>query len=296
MRVLLAYVSLVVLWSLTPLAIKWSGEGPGHLFGVLARMSIGYFGVILVMLITRTPLPLDGRALITYLAGSLQIFGSMSLTYWSSQHLPSGWISVVFGLTPLLTAPLSALMLGESSLTFPRLLSYFFGVLGLVVIFHAALGFSPSAYLGVTGLLMAAFLQALSAVWVKSIDRRLNPFAQVAGSLSLSVPLYLLSFLLFDGHWPDQIPRRSIVSIFFLGAIATTFGFALYFYILRKLTAGRVALITLLTPVLSLYVGDLVNHEPIQGPVILGTGLILMALILYEWRSLSIGSILKRIR
>ena len=289
MRVLIAYVLLVVLWSLTPLAIKWSGEGPGHLFGVFARMVIGYIGVVMMLLLTRTPLPLDRRALLTYLAGSLQIFGSMSLTYWSSQHLPSGWISVVFGLTPLLTAPLSWWMLGEKSLTLPKLLSYVFGVAGLIVIFHTAFTLSSTAFLGVAGILMASFFQALSAVWVKSIDRQLNPFAQVGGSLTFAVPLYALTFFLFDGQWPDQVPRRALLSIVFLGVVATTFGFALYFFILRHTSAGRVALITLLTPVLSLYVGDLINHEPIHGPVVLGTALILIALILYEWTSLRSG-------
>ena len=36
-----AYLGIILIWSTTPLAVKWSGEGPGYLFGVSARMAIG---------------------------------------------------------------------------------------------------------------------------------------------------------------------------------------------------------------------------------------------------------------
>jgi len=286
MRILIAYIVLVLLWSVTPLAIKWSGEGPGYLFGVTGRMVTGLLALILYLVVSRTTLPLDRRALGTYFAGALQIFGSMFLTYWASQHLPSGWISVVFGLTPLLTAPLSAVFLGEKSLSPRRLLSYLFGIGGLGLMFHSALHFSESASLGIVAILGASLFQALSAVAVKGIHRDLGALVQVTGSLLIAVPLYLGVYFLSDGGWPQNIPDRSIYSILFLGLVATTGGFALYFYILRNLQAGRVSLITLLTPMLSLYVGDLVNHEPITPSVYGGTALIVSALVLYEWEGL----------
>ena len=287
MRLLIAFIGLSLLWSLTPLAIKWSGEGPGFLLGAALRMAVGYAGVLAVVLLARLRVPLDGRALLSYVAGSVQIFGSMSLTYWSAQHLPSGWISVVFGLTPLITAPLAALVLREPSLTPLRLLSYGLGSLGLALMFHTALKLSATAVLGILGILLAACLQALSAVWVKALDRPLNPFVQLAGTLTLAVPLYFGVWWLVEGDWPPSLPQRALYSIGFLGLIATTFGFALYFYILKHLAAGRVALITLITPVLSLYVGDLLNQEPITPGVLLGTLMIVSALILYEWSALS---------
>ena len=286
MRILLAYTVLVLLWSVTPLAIKWSGEGPGYLFGVTGRMVTGLSALLIYLGLTRTTLPIDRRALWTYLAGALQIFGSMVLTYWASQHLPSGWISVVFGLTPLLTAPLAAYFLGEKSLSFKRMISYLLGVGGLGLMFHSALQFSVSASLGIVAILAASLFQALSAVWVKKIQRGLGALLQVTGSLCIAVPLYLGVFFVFYGAWPENIPYRALYSILFLGLIATTGGFALYFYILRNLQAGRVSLITLLTPMLSLYVGDLVNHEPITPSVYGGTALIVSALVLYEWEGL----------
>lgn len=283
MRILIAYIAVVLLWSITPLAIKWSGEGPGYLFGVSGRMVSGLLALALYCVIRGIRLPLDHLARLTYVAGAIQIYGSMVLTYWASQHLPSGWLSVIFGLTPLLTAPLAAYFLQEKSLTPRRLGSYFFGLGGLGLMFHSALQFSPAASFGLLAILGAACFQSLSAVWIKKMNRGLSAVVQVTGSLCIAVPLYLLTWWTFDGVWPDVIPPRALYAILFLGLIATTGGFALYFYILKELPAGRVALINLLTPMFSLYVGDLLNHESIPVTVYGGTLLILTALILYEW-------------
>lgn len=282
MRILLAYVGVILIWSTTPLAIKWSGEGPGFLFGVMGRMSIGLAVILIMLLLTRTPLRRDGRARWTYVAGAVQIYGAMLATYWASQHIPSGWISVVFGLVPLLNAPMAALWLGEQSLTPARLLSYVLGLAGLVLMFHSALTFSPEAVLGIGGVLLAAVLQAASAVWIKRIHAQLPALALVGGSLLLAVPAYWLTWLLVDGQWPVELPLNSLLSIVYLGGIATTFGFSFYFYVLRHLPAGRVALITLMTPVLSLYIGHAANHEALHGSVLGGTALILGGLLLHE--------------
>jgi drug/metabolite transporter (DMT)-like permease len=65
--------------------------------------------------------------------------------------------------------------------------------------------------------------------------------------------------------------------------IATTFGFTMYFYVLKHLSAGKVALITLIVPPMSLYIGFLVNHEALHESVIGGTALIMGALVLHEY-------------
>lgn len=283
MRIFAAYLSVVLLWSTTPLAIKWSGEGPGYLFGVTARMSIGLACLLPVLLILRQPLPLHRKALFTYLAGAVQIYGAMLATYWSSQFIPSGWISVIFGLTPLMTALLAALWLKERALMPGKLISYGLGVGGLALMFDSALQFGPGAELAVAGVLLASFFQSASSVLIKRINAQLPTLALLSGSLVLAVPAYLATWYFADGHWPDSLPTQSLWSIAYLGMVATTIGFALYFYILKHLAATRVALITLITPVMSLGVGHLANGEPIGWRVVQGTGLILGALVLHEW-------------
>lgn len=281
--VIFAYIFIVLLWSTTPLAIKWSGEGPGFLFGVTARMTIGAVCTLMVLGLSQQRLKWHRKALQTYLAVALQIYGSMLVVYWAAQFIPSGWISVIFGLTPLMTALLAALWLTERSLTVGKVLSYVLGVAGLVVMFGSALQLGREAVMGITGVLLATFLQSLSAVWVKRIDAKLPALTQVTGGLLLSLPLYLLTWSRIDGHWPEEMPISSLASIIYLGLIATTIGFILYYYLLIHLAATRVALITLISPVMALALGYFINHEPLTLKVLAGTALILFALVSHEF-------------
>ncbi|QJD29094.1 DMT family transporter [Methylococcus geothermalis] len=283
MSVPVAYLSVILLWATTPLAIKWSGEGPGYLFGVTGRMAIGTLCVLLLMLVLRRRIPWHRKAVRTYLLASIQVYGAMLAVYWASQFIPSGWISVVFGLSPLLTALMAAALLGERSLTWAKLSGYLLGLAGLAALFGSALELGPHGVYGIIGVLLSAFLQCLSAVGIKRMDAKLPALTTVAGGLMIALPAYLLTWALVDGQWPELLPTTSIAAIAYLGAVATTVGFALYYYVLSHLSATRVAMISLISPVLALYLGHVLNDEPLSLRIVGGTALILAALLLHQW-------------
>jgi drug/metabolite transporter (DMT)-like permease len=283
MRIYLAYISIILLWATTPLAIKWSGEGAGFLFGATGRMVIGLICIVLMMSLSGQRMVWHRKALHTYLAVSLQIYGSMLTVYWAAQFIPSGWISVIYGLLPLMTALLAAVWLRERSLTPGKLLAYAMGISGLWIMFGSALQLGHDAVLGIAGVLASTFFQAASSVWVKRINANIPALSQVTGGLLLSVPVYLITWAVFDGQWPAEISPISLASIIYLGAIATTFGFVLYYYLLIYHSATRVALVTLVSPVMALLLGHAVNNEPLTIKVATGTLLILGALLVHEF-------------
>jgi drug/metabolite transporter (DMT)-like permease len=283
MRVLAAYIGVILLWSTTPLAIKWSGEGPGYLFGATGRMAIGAVCVALAMLLLRQRPAWHRRARLTYLAVAVQIYASMLVVYWASQFIPSGWISVVFGLSPLMTALLAAACLDERSLTPGKLLAYAAGVGGLYVMYGSALEVGQYAVYAIGGVLFSALLQSASAVWIKHLNAEVPALSQVGGGLTIALPAYLLTWELLDGRWPEHLPTTSWAAIVYLGVIATSIGFVLYYYVLQRLPATRVALITLVSPVLALLLGHAANHEPLTPRIVFGAVLILGGLLLHEF-------------
>ncbi len=283
MRVTLAYLFIILLWATTPLAIKWSADGSSYIFGVTARMLIGLVCMLFMLLLLRQGMHWHPRARRTYFAVAVQIYGAMFAVYWAAQYIPSGWISVIFGLSPFMTAILSAIWLGERSLTWDKLLAYLLGMAGLTVMFYSALLISYQTALGILGVLLATFLQTFSAVWVKKIHAQIPAMTQVAGGLLFAVPLYLLTWWLIDGQIPTALPLNSVFAILYLGVIATPIGFALYYYILTHLAPTRVALITLICPVLALLLGHYYNQEVLTLKIAIGTGLILSALIMHSF-------------
>jgi len=283
MSVPAAYLGIIIIWATTPLAIKWSGEGVGFLFGVSARMFIGALVCSMIMLLLSRRLPLHRKALKSYMAAGLAIYGAMTCVYWGAQYIPSGLISVIFGLTPIFTGILAAIYLNENSLTPVKLFGLASGLTGLVMIFGLGVELNESAGYGIAAVFVAMLIHSISTVWVKSISAHLTALELVNGGLLVSVPLYLITWLVFDGHLPQSISEQTAVSIFYLAIFGSVFGFIMFFYVLKHVEVGRVALVTLITPVLALFIGQGLNQESIEPAVWIGTACILFGMSLYQW-------------
>ena len=136
MSVPLAYLGIVIIWTTTPLAIKWSGEDVGFLFGVSMRMFIALVFSLALIMILRKAFPWDRKSLRVYLAMGIPLYLAMSFVYWGAQYIPSGLISVMFGLTPLFTGLFATFWLSEKSFTLPKSMGMLLGLTGLIVIFY----------------------------------------------------------------------------------------------------------------------------------------------------------------
>ncbi len=278
-----AYLGVILIWSTTPLAIKWSGEGPGFLFGVAGRMAIGTALCVLLVLLLRVRLPWNREALRAYAAAAIGVYGAMICVYWAAQHIPSGLVSVLFGLAPITVGALAALWLGEHSFTPAKVTGAVIGIGGLGLIFGVnSDSVDPLAAWGLVAVLVSVLLHSISAVWVKRIDADIHALALTTGALLLALPAYLLTWALFDGQWPAALPSQALGSIVYLGIFGSGVGFILYYYVLRRIDAGRLALIPLITPVLALVVGYVLNNETIGAREMAGVALILSGLLFYE--------------
>ncbi len=281
-KIPLAFTLLVMIWTTTPLAIKWSSDGVGFLFAVNARMVLGLITAWLLLRGLNLPFPWHAQARQTYLAGALGIYVAMMLVYWSAQFIPSGWVAVIFGLLPIITGLLAHVFLKENTLIPAKIAGSFMGLAGLIVIFWTDQSLDRLSLLALFGVLMATVVHAISSVWLKAVNASIPPLAITTGSLLYSVPAYLLTWLLLDGHLPQSFPVKSVIAIVYLGLIGSVMGFALYFYVLKSVGASRVSLVTLITPLGSLALGYAVNDEALTQQIVSGAALILVGLYLYQ--------------
>lgn len=282
-RLFMGFLIVILIWSTTPLAIKWSGEGAGFIFGVSARMVIGMLVLTVLAMIKRVPVPLHRQALLTYAAAGLGIYGAMLSVYWGAQYIQSGFISVLFGLTPILTGLLAYFVLNERGWTLFKLAGVCFSLLGLIMIFSQSIDFGSTAVYGIAAVLLSVFIHSLSAVLVKRLHGQLSSSTVTTGGMIFATPTYIVTWFILDGHLPATVPAHAMWSIIYLGVIATAVGFNLYFFILKYLQAGQVALLTLITPVIALWIGQLMNNEQISVNAWFGTAMILSGMVVYQW-------------
>jgi drug/metabolite transporter (DMT)-like permease len=283
LQITAGFIVVMLIWSTTPVAIKWSVDGPGFLFGVTARMVIGVLLILVIAYLKKVSLPLHRQAVMTYLAAGMGIYGAMLAVYWGAQYIPSGFISVIFGLTPIMTGLLAWFVLQERELTAVRFVGMLIGVAGLYIIFNRSIRLGDIVALGIVAVSLAVFIHAMSSVLVKRLHVNLSALAVTTGGMLTATPAYLVTWLLLDGVIPESIPAHALWSIVYLGVVATSIGFSLYFYILKYMRASQVAMLTLATPVLALWIGQLFNGEMLGWSAWLGTSLILAGMAIYQW-------------
>ncbi|MFP5418076.1 MAG: DMT family transporter [Gammaproteobacteria bacterium] len=283
-----AYLTVILIWSTTPLAIKWSAQGVGFSFAVAARMAIGLVVAALLIAIWRVGMPMHRRARLSYLVGGLSVFGALSLTYWGAQFVHSGLVSVLFGLSPLVTGMFALVWLKEDAFTSKKLFGMVCGLAGLVVIFGDARAMEdPRAVVGVLALLAAVLVYSSGMVWLKRIGDDSPPLATTAGALAVSLPLFGALWWGLDGQVPTGVPLRAEIAIAYLGVFGSVLGFALYYYVIKHMETGKVSLITLVTPVLALLLGSVADGEDVSARVWLGAFCIGLGFTIHQWPSLT---------
>lgn len=291
MSVPLSYISVVLIWTTTPLAIKWSAEGTGFVFAVSSRMILGALFAILVTLVFRLDIPWHKRAIKTYMFSGFGIAISMMIVYWASQFVPSGWISLIFGLSPIVTGMLVFFIHGENDFSKGKLLGLVLGLIGLALIFSTGFKFGNNAVYGIFAVLLSTVIYSFTAIKIKQHNEGIPALTITAAGLLFAVPLYGLSWYLIDGTVPEVVEPRAGLSIIYLALFGSVIGFALFFYILKHVSASRVSLITLVTPVTALFLGKYLNNEPLTLETLAGAMMILCGLASYEF-----GNVLKQVR
>ncbi|MBF0181004.1 MAG: DMT family transporter [Magnetococcales bacterium] len=277
-----AFLLLTLVWGSTPLAIQWSVDGTGYAFAVTARMAIGALGfLILLPWLQKRPAPLRDVAAVAVIAG-VSMFTSMYCVYWGVRFLPSGWISVLFGLGPLFTGIIAALWLGEP---FPaeKISGSLLGLGGLPLFFLPGEHGGESLSAGMTAILLAVLLYAAGNVAIKRHSRNVPPRWVAAGALWVAFPLFLAALLLSGDPWPTAITTRAGLAILYLGVVANLIGFLLFYHLLSRVSAANATLVTLSAPAVALWLGLALNREEPHAGVLAGTLLVLGGLALFQW-------------
>jgi len=282
MRVSLAMVGMIFIWSTVPLGAKWSIAGQHYFFGASSRVLVAASLALVWMLLSRRSLPLDRKAIANYILSACN-FVAWILMYWGMQFIPSGWMGISIGVMPLITAVLVAIWLDEDAFTPLKVGGLLVGFVGILVVFATAFDVGIDSLLGLSAVTLATSVAAAVPVAMRRLDVEGVPFDTVCGGLLFAMPVYLLFWIFSDFQWPLEISHRASLAALYIGSFGTLLIFTLYFYTLQHLLITQVALMGMVTPVASLLLGIVLNNEPMSLRIGVGASLIVIALLLHEY-------------
>ncbi|WP_019531386.1 DMT family transporter [Dasania marina] len=284
MAVIAAYIAVILIWSTTPLAIKLSNDSLAPIAAVSLRMLLACVGGLLITLLWRKAGRLQLGNAKSYALASLTLFPSMPLVYYAAQFISSGLISVLFGLMPLVSAVFAAYILDEHFLTWRRVVAQLIALAGLVLISYNQLNLSEHAIYGVLLTVLATTIYSWSSVYLKKYNasKAVPAFEQTVGALLFSLPGMFICWWLLVDDYQLVFSSTSAISITYLAFIGSLVGFFAFFSILGKLPMSLIAIIPVITPMLALWLGMSIAGEELSAITLMGAGLIITGLMLYE--------------
>jgi len=287
MNVAAVYGAVVLIWSTTPLGIRFSVESLDFVQALAIRMWISLLICMLLVRVMKLNFSVSRSAVYGYFAGAIAITGAMLCVYWAALTLPSGLIAVVWGITPLVVSVYSRLFLPNSALNGRKICSMLLAVFGLYVIFAQGFEFGGHMVVALLVLLLGVNLHGISSVMLQHEQvvkghQPAHPIVQTTGALMISAPVYGLLWFVFSPPIPEVVTATSIFAIGYLAVFGSVVGFVGYFYLMTRMSAANVSLITLLTPVLALLLGAYLANEKLEVQTLAGSVLILGALMIYH--------------
>ncbi|MEY8248087.1 MAG: DMT family transporter [Bermanella sp.] len=287
MKLVSIYAAVVLIWSTTPLGIRFSVESLDFIQALAMRMGLSLVLCVVLLKVLRIPFMFSRAAFMGYGLGAIAVSGAMLCVYWAAQTLSSGLVSVMWGLTPLIVGIYGRMLLPNGKFGMNRLLCMGLAVLGLYIIFSQQVSLGEHMVVALVVLLLGINLQSVSSVLIQRLQAMpgyepLHPLVQTTGALLLSMPAYGLVWFFFSGPLPEQVGWLSVGAVVYLATFGSVAGFIGYFYLLSNMSADDVSLITLITPVLALLLGTYVAGEQLHPNTWLGSLTIMLALLVNQ--------------
>lgn len=288
------YILLVFIWASTPLAIVWSVADLHMMWALVLRFFIALPIALFLLLILKVKLPCNKIALHSYLAGSFNLIGSQIFTYAATSYLSSGIIALMFGLAPIMAGLIGRFGFGQR-LHGIQWLGMLVAVVGLAIICTSS-GASQHVHpVGIMLMLMSVFTYAFSIFWVKKVNADVVPMAQATGSILVSTLAAMCIIPFIWQYAPMHIPEtKSLLALIYTVFMASLLAMFCYFKLVQNIKATTLSLTTVMTPMIAMFLGAMLNNEKPTMNVFIGAVVLIFGLFLYFYKDFKARQLLAK--
>ena len=260
MSVIALYVSIVLIWGSTWLAISFQ-------FGVVAaEVSVGYrFGIAAIALYLfalasrrQLRLPIDAYPMVL-LQGSLLFCLNYFFVYYGTAYLTSGLVAVLFSSIILANAFFEKIFF-SAPLDRRLLIAAAFGITGITMIFWpevAELNLEDDTVFGIAMVLIAVVIASLGNMTAVINTRHALPVIAVnAHGMAFAAGLALIIAALLGREFVFDTSTGYVVSLLYLAIFGSAIAFGFYLTLIRLVGAPRAAYSSVLFPIVALAISS----------------------------------------
>lgn len=271
----LVILLLAAIWGSTWMGIKVGIEHFPPFLCAGLRFLVAFLFLWVILRIRNTRFPADARSWKIMLAIGLQQSVIYGLVFWGEQFIDSGISAVLFSTMPFFIVFFSLIMIRSDAVYLTHLAGILLSVIGTFVMYDPDFAAQPKYLWGFIAILSSAVISSYMAVYVKlragSIPAITNTAVQM---LTAGIVLSLIGGI-FENISDIRWTFSGVGAVLYLGVIGSAVAFALYMWVIKRVTPLTASVIPLLTPVVAILIGWLALNERLTLPILAGCGLIL---------------------
>ncbi len=272
-----AFLSLV--WGTTWAAIRIGLEDIPPFTGVALRFALA--GLLLVTIahfmgVSFRAGALERRLWVVHALTTFCI--SYGTTYWVEQYIPSGLTSILFATFPLFVAAIAHFSLPGERISLVSAGGILLGFLGVVVLLSEDFSVfgEREAVFAASVMLLSPMSAAVGNVAIKKYGSTFNTLSLNGVAMVISAGLMGILAVLVESDRSVEFTGPAVGALLYLAIMGSVVTFTLYFWLLKHVSATRLALIAYLIPAVAVVIGILLFDEPLTLKIILG-GLLVFA-------------------
>ncbi|MDX1503315.1 MAG: EamA family transporter [Thermoanaerobaculia bacterium] len=274
-----AFLALVLIWGSTWGAIRVGLGGIPPYTGVSLRFGLAALVLFATARALGVKLQYGPRVRMLWIVET--VFGfciSYGVVYWAEdQGVPSGLGSVLFATFPLFVALLAWIWLAGERPTPAGVVGLLLGFGGVLLIFSddLATGGDPRVLFASVLFLLSPAAAAVAHVVVKRYGGGIHPINLAAPPMAACGVIMGAVALAVEGEREVVFDAVSVGALLYLAIFGSAVTFTLYYWLLARATATRVALVTYGIPVVALFLGTVFLHEPLTAKTVTGAALVI---------------------
>lgn len=207
--------------------------------------------------------------------GLLNFAVSYGIVYWAETILPSGLVSVLWAVFPMMVAVCAHLFVPGEQLRLRQWSGFLIGFCGVALLFYTDLAqLGPQAIPAGLVLLISPAASALGQTYIKRHGAAVSSLLLNRNGMAIGALALAAVAVARESDVPVQWTAQAIASVLYLAVVGTTLSFGLYFWAMRHAPAYRLSVISYLTPVLALSLGAVAGDEPVGLHTIAGAAMI----------------------
>jgi drug/metabolite transporter (DMT)-like permease len=240
--------------------------------------------------------PLDRHTFwVAFVSGTCWVGIPMALTSWALLYINVGLGAIIQSTTPFFVAICVYYMFGEKQFTFAKTGGLVVGFLGIVLLFSdkPILDFTSMTVLAGFAILVPSVLNGFGQVYARKHFKGKDNYGFMTAILLIS-GLETLPFSFLSGMPRFDLTTDLVLSVFYLGIVASAIPFAVYFALLVRVDIVVLSMVGYVIPVIAVASGIIWFGERMSPTEIAGSILVLVGVVLATQFDLVKAKILSR--